>query len=429
MNEKKVFSGKRLPSERWVNLLLVVLITFFLLYLGMPLFRGESTVAIDYVAFYAAGEIINEGEFANIYDLERLESKEREILYLNGGAIGPNFDVMAILYLPVFIIPFSTLARMEFWISVIVWLVGSAMILIGYLWFFIKKISVHVTSLQMFLILLVSYPTLLNFHYGQVNVWLVICFGEFIRATISKKPLLAGLWLGGLLIKPQLLILLLLFLLLQRKYKALLGLSLSVISLTGLSYILIGAGGLSNLIEAVRLAASGGVSSSPMYMMNWRMLSYYLSFFTSETVGWIFLGVASLVTAAVPLIVFRKTKEVDSPEFWVGLLSVFAATTLVAYHAHLHTAMIMIPILLFLFAKGWMDQRSLILWVAIPYLGNVFLYSVALLILGNILPLGFGYIIEVGFGSGVLIANLILLVWSLLHPSGVKKAPTLVQDA
>ena len=119
------------------------------------------------------------------------------------------------------------------------------------------------------------------------------------------------------------------------------------------------------------------------------------------------------MTAAIPLIIFRKNREIDSQEFGVGLLGVIAATMLVAYHAHLHTAIILIPILLYLLAKGWVDQKLVVFWVAIPYGVNLLIYLIGGLILSNLLPLGFGIIIEIGFGTGMLIANLLLLVWAV----------------
>ena len=40
--------------------------------------------------------------------------------------------------------------------------------------------------------------------------------GEFIRSSLNKKPVLSGIWLAGLLLKPQLLILIVPIILLMR---------------------------------------------------------------------------------------------------------------------------------------------------------------------------------------------------------------------
>ncbi len=223
---------------------------------------------------------------------------------------------------------------------------------------------------------------------------------------------------GGWLLKPQLLILILPYLLIQKKYKALLGFVISSALLFGSSFLLVGWGGMSNLFNLIFESAEGGAASHYEYMMNWRMLSYYLSLFTTPIIGWV-SWVSLHWSQQQCRDCFRRRRSVDSPEFWIGLLSVLAATTLVAYHAHIHTAIIMLPVLLYILAKGWMDQRSIILWVTIPYLGLLLLYLIGLLILGNVLPIGFGYFIEIGFGAGMLITNLIMFAWSLSHRSGV----------
>jgi len=75
--------------------------------------------------------------------------------------------------------------------------------------------------------------------------------------------------------------------------------------------------------------------------------------------------------------------------------------------------MILIPILLYLFVKGTMERKRILLWVVIPYGINLALYLIGMLILGNVLPAGFGAFIEIAFGGGMLINNLILFIWAL----------------
>ena len=71
--------------------------------------------------------------------------------------------------------------------------------------------------------LLISLPVFLNLFTGQVNVWLVVCVGEFMRASISGREFRSGLWLGGLLLKPQALLLLAAGLLMRRRARILAG--------------------------------------------------------------------------------------------------------------------------------------------------------------------------------------------------------------
>lgn len=417
--KKKVkipFSG--FTEKNWINLLLIALATYFLISFMMPLVRGDWCGAIDYCGYYGAGLTMNNGKIADIYNSQILGQFQSDF-FSSVGASAQYTEVISMVYLPIFMVPLKLLALFSYPISLMIWYLINFSGLVLYLIYFYRQVSDGKPEMKILVLFLLSYPVLLTFNYGQLNVFLVICVGEFLRSLFIQKPLRAGIWLGGWLLKPQLLILILPYLLIQKKYKALLGFVISSALLFGSSFLLVGWGGMSNLFNLIFESAEGGAASHYEYMMNWRMLSYYLALFTTPIIGWVFLGLTSLVTAAVPLIVFRRRRSVESPEFWIGLLSVIAATTLVAYHAHIHTSIIMLPILLYILAKGWMDQRSIIFWVTIPYLGLLLLYLIGLLILGNVLPIGFGYFIEIGFGAAMLITNLIMFAWSLSHHSGV----------
>lgn len=415
-----------MSSGKWLNLLLAALATFLLISLVMPLIQGDWSRAVDYVAFYNAGDIINDGEFVDIYNLETLRERETDLLISLDEVVDPDFVVNPIQYLPVFILPFTLLARMNFPLSLWVWQLLNLFALMGYLWFFARKVIGKNPSVQMLLIFLVSLPVLNNFFYGQVNVWLMICVGEFLRAAIGKKPFVAGLWLGGLLIKPHLLILLLPFLLIQKKYKAIVGFLVSFLGVLALSLLLVGVDGFIALKNVMFEAAQGGVSSGYQYMMNWRMVAHYIEMFSSQLVGNIVLGIFTAVTAALPLIAFRKRIAVESPRYVIAVLGILAATTAVTYHIHLHTAMILIPILLYLLGRGEIESKWVKMWALTPILLYFFQYILAILLLQGILPKFFAVVGQISYGLGMLIVNMMLLVWALqqVH-SDQKPAPDL----
>jgi hypothetical protein len=428
MEEKAGLSIKGKPSNKGLNLLLAALLTFFLINLALPLIQGNWTDAIDYVAFYNAGGMVNEGRFADIYDLEKLRARETELLLSLDGQVETDFVVNPIQYLPIFILPFSLLARLDFPISLWVWQVVNLVGLVGYLWFFARKASGKTSLLQVVLLFLVSLPVLLNFHYGQVNVWLLICVGEFLRATQDKKPYAAGLWLGGLLIKPHLLILLLPFLLIQKRYKEILGFGLSALIVMGLSFVLVGVDGFIALKDVMFEAAQGGVSSGYEYMMNWRMVSHYVEMFSSPLVGRAVLIALMVITAGLPLVIFRKKIAADSPRFAVAVLGVLAATTAVTYHIHVHTAMILIPVLLYLSERGQINPKWVRGWSIGPILFYFFQYILAVLLLQGILPEAFAVLGQISYGMGMLVVNMMLLGWTFRQRERIDQEPTTDQD-
>jgi hypothetical protein len=277
----------------------------------------------------------------------------------------------------------------------------------------VKKLFGHKPGAQLLLILMLSLPVYQTIFYGQVNLLLVIAVGEFVRALLSKKPFLAGIWLAGLLIKPHLLILILPFLLIQRQFKALGGFAVAALGVGGASLALVGWEGLILLKDAVLAAAAGGVSSNPMFMMNWRMLGIYLSSFTRPVVGDVFTIGLSILTALFPLIAFRRKMASDDPKYLTALLAVLAATTLIAPHAHIHTAVILLPLLVVLLLRGELPKKQLYFWAFFPTIVNFCLYLIGVAINMNWLPDNFVYVVMIFYGASMLFANLVILVWTL----------------
>jgi len=412
MEKKFQLPFQGLSSENWFNLLLVALVTYFIIYSGMPLFQGDWCRAVDFCGYYSAGRVMNEEKASDIYNYEVLEKYQSEI-FSPWEVSGYETEFIPMVYLPVFLLPFKFFALFELPVSLLLWHFLNLIVLALYLFYFSKTVSENKVSLKILTLLVISYPVLQNFYYGQVNIWLLICFAEFLRAIVSDKPYKAGLWLGGWLLKPQILILILPFLFIQKKYKALLGFIFSSVFLFAVSFILVGWEGMNGFLSLIFESAEGGAASHFQYMMNWRMLSFYISYFTSPTVGWIFFGLASIVTAAVPLTVFRKTADVKSPAFAFGLMGIIAATTAVAYHAHLHTAVILIPILQYLYVKGYIGRKQVLTWILIPYGVDFTIYVIGALIKVNLLPEIMVWAINIGYGTGMLVANLVVLGWAV----------------
>ena len=151
----------------------------------------------------------------------------------------------------------------------------------------------------------------------------------------------------------------------------------------GLSLTFVGFDGLVALKDVMLEAGQGGVSSASGLMINWRMVSQYIELL-SPVVGKTVLFVLSAVTALLPLIAFRKRIMVDSPISAVALLGVMAATTAVAFHMHVHTAMLLIPILLYLLLKESMEVKWLIIWSLAPALMYFLQYFIIALVLQGI---------------------------------------------
>ena len=106
-------------------------------------------------------------------------------------------------YLPVFIVAFQALALLPPVPAAYAWEILNLLGTTAYLWFFAAKIERRAVPVQLIALTMVSAPVFLNLFTGQVNLLLAICAGEYLRAAMAGRPLQSGVWLGGLLLKPQ----------------------------------------------------------------------------------------------------------------------------------------------------------------------------------------------------------------------------------
>ena len=416
MEKKRRLPFIGLSKTAWQNIAVVAMGAFFIIHLIFPLLTNDMCDGIgsDYCVYWAAGRIINEAGYAAVYDVQTLTQYEKEILPEYYDPDG-QFHIAAFMYLPVFAVPFQFLSLLDLRLSFIVWNVIVLAAFALYLRFFAKKVTGHPLATRYFLLIFFSLPILINTYYGQVSIWMVIFVGEFIRAMRDGKPFKAGLWLGGLILKPQLLVVLACFILLQRLYKAIGGMAVTGLAAVGASFLLIGLPGFVNLKELLFDAAGGGVSSAPPLMMNWHMLGSYFALFTTDAAGNIAAAIASVITFAVMLYAFRKKLDPKTDRFYVALLGAMAASEVISWHTHIHMFSALYPILLYLFLKEEIGKPTfsfLMLFPALMYLIRQTLWGM----FSKMSPLppyevlGLIYIIH---SATFLAINLYLLVWAI----------------
>jgi len=213
---------------------------------------------------------------------------------------------------------------------------------------------------------MLSLPVFVNFQEGQVNIFLLVCVGEFIRMLLLEKPFIAGLWLGGLLLKFVLLILIIPFLLIQVKKKTLLGFFTFSFIIFLASFSLVGVEGMLALKNFLLDAVSGVPVNNIWAMINWRMVGWQVATISSSTLGWGITIVGTLITTGYTLFFFRKWDKADPIRTVMTLLGIFAATCVVSWHAHLHMSMILIPPMVYLMMKNRFNKNLFTAWVLIP---------------------------------------------------------------
>ncbi len=360
---------QRLGARGWQNLGLAALLTFYLIWVGMEIARGNLflwVLGADYLAFWSAGYAANTSGYAAIYDLDRMGE-------IQAWAVAPPdpslvvISPMQFLYFPVFVLPFQILAAIPIRWSFLVWVLLNLGGFFLYLRFWIRSIVPEFRLGHLQVMLLLSYPAFMNLLCGQVSFLLVLCIGEFLRQVRAGRPFRAGLWLGGLLLKPQTLMLIVPALAIQRMRGALLGVLTAASLIMATSIGLAGAEGIRRLFDLWIGCGTGWLGNNPEYMTNWRMVGTHLSHWMPSTLAWALALTGLGATLGIGLLLWRRPLRPDHPTFATAVLGTLAATAAASWHTHPHMLVTLIPPIAYLYAEGELSERMLSLWTfALP---------------------------------------------------------------
>ena len=357
MTIKAKLPFRNMAPQAWQNLAVAGLLFFYLIYtlLEVILHTMCGQIGVDYCDYWSAGRVANLHGYAEIYNVQILGQVEKSIL---PATTDPSrIAVVPFPYLPIFVLPFQILSLLAPEIGFWIWNAINLIIFFFYLRYFTRSLNQRPPSTRLMILMLASLPVYLNIFSGQVAVWLTICVGEFMRAFINKRPFRAGLWLGGLLLKPQILVVVVLVLLLQRAIRILAGLATSSLFIIIVSVLLSGPAGFIQILKLWLTYANGQASIWVEAMMNWRMLGLHLSL----TNPWIARGIAGfgmLATLSVTLWVWRRPLIPDMLSFPVAVMGILAASATIAWHSHIHTAMILIPPMIYLYQAKNLPQKK-----------------------------------------------------------------------
>ncbi|MEN6570986.1 MAG: glycosyltransferase family 87 protein [Anaerolineaceae bacterium] len=372
VKSRRPFSN--LKSWKWQNVILLALMTFYLTNFGFRVATEKFPFyAQDFFAYWSVGKIADVTGYSKVYDLNLVRSVETDEMIKLGlleSKDDPNFSPIPASYLSIFIIPFQFLSRIEIQTSATIWLIINFLMMIAYLFFFHRdprfRGEFKTGGYSLLLVVLFSYPVFDNFLEGQINVFLMICVGEFIRNAVKGRPFISGLWLAGLLLKPPLLILLLPILLIMRYWKVVFGFMVSSLFVLTTSWVLSGTRGMIAFTTMMLKIGSGGAASSPQYMINWRMVGVNLNAWTHSNIGWIVMVLGMLATLGILIYIMKNRPVLGSIAWVMAIMGAFSATLAFTWHVHNHTAMIMIPLLIYAILKKALPVTTIWSWVLVP---------------------------------------------------------------
>ncbi len=419
MSTRRRLPFQNLDAHAWQNLGMMAVFAFYLAFTGWELFyRGPLvSLGIDYRAYWSAGRIANTLGYAKVNDLEALDRVQTPLIPKSQG-FTETLPLNTAAYLPAFILPFQALALLPPAWSFLTWTIINLAALILYLCFFHRSLTSTPLPKRLMLMALLAFPIFWNFFYGQVNVWLMICAGEFLRCSLQERPFRAGLWLGGLWLKPTILILLGPALVMQRAWKTLAGFILASSFILLVSIKLAGLPGIVDMLTlwlgfTKNLVTDSGkiVTSAPEYMTNWRMLALYLGNLVHPAFGWSVAVLGMFLTALGGLYLWRRRLS-PSLDLAIALVGIFAATFATTWHSHVYTMMVLTPLLIHLYQQKALPEVTLNLWTFAPA-GTTFLAIIFTLIIRLVFDTFIDGIGVWSIGMTGLGLNLYLLVWAI----------------
>ena len=406
---KKKIPFQSLDAQSWRNLVLFALLIYYLIQIVLALYVNNffNTLGSDFLGFWTTGHIANTQGYAHIYDADLVSKTQKP--YHEIVETDNHYAPILTAFFPVFGLPFQLLALLQPGPAFAIWSFINLIVLVFYLQFFVHDLTQKQIQPGLLALLIISYPVFHNMFWGQINIWLLVCMGEFMRSIKYKKPFVGGLWLAGTLAKPQALILLIPALIIKRFWKAVAGFTAGGLAILTISFTLVGAQGLRDLLNVWLGFASGIPTNAPEQMVNWRMIMVQLSTITNSNIAWIIAIIGITITLLATFLIWPTPVTISSTEFPIVLLGLMASTAAVTWHSHIHMMLVLLPPIAYLAAQNRIPPKIINFWTFGPPIMLMLSYFCLLLVKFNFLP-EFGY---EGFFLGLwgLTFNLSTLAW------------------
>jgi hypothetical protein len=385
---------------QWLDRLWVIVMVILLAYTIQVYRSGRycAYLGTDFRGYYAVAQIARQSGFAELYNQQTQEQYQAALSHrCPAGNYAPPLLWVSMPYLPLFVVIFISLTFIDFTSAYFLWVALNLAAVLIYLRHFASALGVKSNFIHI-LQWAFCVPLFSNLVLGQMNVFLMICLGEFVLAAIRGRRYLSGIWLGGLLMKPHTLILVLPGLFLQKNWKALLGFSGSALAILVLSLILAGWKGVWSSIQ-LAVGFAGPLIQTGSSMMNFRALALNLEAISPAWLAWAVAVCGMALVAGFALYRWKRRSPTTDMGFVILILTTFAATFAITWHSHFYLLLLLLPLMVALDSKEIISPAWRWGWMVGP-------------------PLLFGLFnlanpdqVRNWFGLGMLAANLFLFAW------------------
>jgi hypothetical protein len=287
----------------WSNVFVVVVVALAVVRMltsAHPLADGD--VGGDFRGFYYAGQYARTGQSAHLYD--RIEE------ILRGGRVETPFmhpPVVALLFAPISLLPYPIALTLFFVASIGCWLLACRVLE--------RELGDESASRETWLLVRFA-PVAYSLAYGQMTALLAVPLALFVVSLRRKRDIAAGLALGLLAIKPQMLVGLFVYLAIQRRFRAIAAMLASGAVVTGASFIAFPEAARTYAhVSSQMLAWSRIASARPWAQIGFFRLGTNTFDGVSPLVG-TFTGVALTMAAFAWLVVIAAKRDQTASRDW-----------------------------------------------------------------------------------------------------------------
>jgi len=328
-----------------------------------PFDRAANIKFQDFLSFYISGKLIAQGRSSALYDetvrhAEMLRIAQpvdvvRETVF-PPTAHSPTYVRIPNLYGPQVGLLFVPLAGIPFLVAGTLWVVVNSLIYFGCVYFILSHCPALRPQRWIVTLCAIAYPPLFHFFVrGQISALILVCLTAAFRALKDDHRVLAGIFLGFLVLKPQFLVALPLILFLARAWTLVAGLIASSAAQIVITRLYFGPALMRDYLQMLWNAPhwihTAELGLAPIQMHSLR--SFWMLVLPSSLGVLILYVLSSIAVIAIAAAIWRSAGPLS-----LRFSALVLAAVLVNPHLFIYDLLVLAPV--FLLLAEWSIQNA-----------------------------------------------------------------------
>jgi hypothetical protein len=249
-------------------------------------------IAIDFVATWAAGHLALAGRAADAYDLALFTQEQLK-------SVGMLVGRYSWAYPPTYFLLAAPLALFSYTVAALIWIVATLVLYLAAIHAILpRRIAMMAAAASPF-----ALWSIFSGQNGFLTAALIAC----TLVQLDRRPILAGICLGLLTLKPQLGLLFPVILILTRRWQAFGAAAATALVLAAISYVTFGAGTWTSFFAALHDQSEAVLGRGDVAWAKQQSVHALVRFFGgSDAAAWSLHSVAALAATAFTAWVWLK---------------------------------------------------------------------------------------------------------------------------